>query len=216
LFIHFHPAKPLFFFPFHHTVISIFIETIYTNPTVDAYNQLDKAFFTKLGIFSNTEKYKLTDFIGATILKVIPNDAFYTMTEDGLFVPASVSQYDALYSNGEGIELTITGILRIKEDSVSIIDYLSPGLVYTTTLTDYIVTNAQQSGIAIAQLNSDTNVILNTPFTEDDTKNDALLRLGAVTTPTGINIYPRNFADKNARLCTLSIRKARHDSEQQY
>ena len=33
LFIHFHPAKPLFFFTIHLSVISIFIETIYTNST---------------------------------------------------------------------------------------------------------------------------------------------------------------------------------------
>jgi hypothetical protein len=33
LFIRFHPAKPLFFFTIHLSLISIFIETIYTNPT---------------------------------------------------------------------------------------------------------------------------------------------------------------------------------------
>jgi DNA polymerase-3 subunit epsilon len=36
LFIHFHPGKPLFFFPFHHTVISIFFETMSVNPTHNA------------------------------------------------------------------------------------------------------------------------------------------------------------------------------------
>ena len=91
------------------------------------------------------ESYELTYFIGKTILKVIPNDAYYTQNENGLFVPASVSEYGELYENGDGVELIITGILRIKENSSSLTGYLSTGLVYTTALTDYIVDNAGHS-----------------------------------------------------------------------
>lgn len=165
---------------------------------VDEYNRIDKDFFEKLGLFSEASSYKLTDFIGKTILKVISNDAYYTKTESGLFAPTAVSEYDELYDNGEGIELTITGILRIKENSSSLTGYLSTGFVYTTALTDYLVDNAQKSEIAIAQMNSDTDVILNVPFADDSEKSQRLLQLGADTTPTGISIYPKDYAGKDA------------------
>ena len=164
---------------------------------VDEYNRIDKSFFEKLGISSETADHKLTDFIGKTILKVIPNDAYYIKIEDDLFVPASVSEYSELYSNGDGIELTITGILRIKETSTSLVGYLSTGLIYTTALTDYVVDNAQRSEIAIAQQNADIDVLLNTPFKSDTNKTQKLLQLGADTTPTGISIYPKDYAGKD-------------------
>ncbi|GHU40217.1 sulfate ABC transporter ATP-binding protein [Clostridia bacterium] len=165
---------------------------------VDEYNRLDKTFFEKLGMTSETDSYKLTDFIDKTVLKVIPNDVYYTQTADGLFAPAMVSEYNGLYDNGDGVELTITGILRIKENSASMVSYLSPGLIYTTALTDYIVTNAQKSEIAVAQQKSDKDVILNTPFANENDKTQKLLLLGANTTPTGINIYPKDYAGKDA------------------
>jgi ABC-type antimicrobial peptide transport system, ATPase component len=165
---------------------------------VDEFNRIDKAFFDKLGITSETDSYKLTDFIGKTMLKVIPNDAYYSESENGLFAPAPVSEYGAMYNDGDGIELTITGILRVKENSASLTNYLSTGIVYTAALTDYIVDNAQNSEIAIAQQNSDTDVILNTPFENEDGKKQKLLQLGADITPTGISIYPKDYAGKDA------------------
>jgi putative ABC transport system permease protein len=172
---------------------------------VDEQNQIDTAFFEKLGMFSETDNYILDDFIGLTILKVIPNDDYYTQTENGLFIPAPVSEYSALYDNGDGVELTITGILRIKENSSSLTGYLSSGLVYTTALTDFIVGNAQNSEIAAAQINSDTDVIINTPFANESDKRQRLLQLGADTTPTGISIYPKDYAGKDAITAYLDV-----------
>ena len=165
---------------------------------VDEYNRIEKAFFEKLGMFSETDGYRLTDFIGKTILKVIPNDAYYTRTEDGLFEPSPVSGYAGLYDGGDGVELTITGVLRAKENTASLTEYLSTGLVYTTALTDHVVEDARNSEIAAAQFASDTDVILNTPFADNNEKNKRLLKLGADTTPTGISIYPTDYAGKDA------------------
>ena len=164
---------------------------------VDEFNRIDKTFFDKLGITAETDSYRLTDFIGKTILKLIPNDSYYSKSDDGLFAPVSVSEYDTLYHDGDGMELTITGILRVKENSASLMNYLSTGIVYTTALTDYIVDNAQQSEIAIAQQNANIDVILNTPFENDDGKTQKLLQLGADTTPTSISIYPKDYAGKD-------------------
>ena len=161
---------------------------------VDEYNRMDKAFFEKLGITENTEKYKMADFINKTMLKVVKNNEYYTKEGD-LFVPAAALLYQSLYDSEESLGLTVTGILRIKDGAAS--SYLSSGIVYTTALTDYIVDDAEKSDIAIAQKSSDKDVILNTPFADDDAKKQKLIKLGAVTMPTGINIYPKDFESKD-------------------
>lgn len=163
---------------------------------VDEYNRLDVEFLEKLGIFSGTEDFAVTDFVGQTILKVVPNDSFYTKGAEGIFTAATAAQYDDLYNNADGIELTIVGILRVKESVSSMGGYLSEGLIYTTALTDYIVDNAQNSEIAIAQAASDIDVIANTPFANDSAEEQRLLSLGAETKPTSISIYPTNFEGK--------------------
>jgi len=162
---------------------------------VDEYNRVDENLFKKLGILEEAEKYQLTDFIDKTMLKVIPNNDYYTQDESGLFVPASTADYETLFNSDTGIKLTITAILRVKEDAPS--GYLEPGIVYTTALTDYIVDDANKSDIAAAQLTSDTDVILNTPFASDDAKDKTLISLGTSTAPTGINIYPKDFDSKD-------------------
>lgn len=160
---------------------------------VDKYNRIDKAFFEKLGITEDTENYKLTDFIGKTILKVIPNDDYYTRNGD-LFTAAAPTDYEKLYDSDTGTKLTITGILRSKEDVSS--SYLSPGIAYTTALTADVVEDAQKSEIASAQKDSDKDVMLGTPL-DNKAKDNALIMLGADSTPTGINIYPKDYESKD-------------------
>ncbi|OBR68497.1 ABC transporter [Paenibacillus oryzae] len=164
---------------------------------VDEYNRLDKAFYEKLGIFSDHAEWKLSDFIGKTMMKAVPNNSFYTETENGLFIPSAADSYEVLFGSDEGIELTITGILRIKEDGATTSGYLSEGLAYTPALTEYVVEQAQQSDIARAQMDSDRDVILNAPFANDEAKELRLKSLGADTTPSSINIFPKDFAAKD-------------------
>ena len=94
------------------------------------------------------------------------------------------------------MNLVITGVLRLKDGAAS--SYLSPGIVYTNALTDYIVADAQKSDVATAQTDADHDVVLNVPFTNDLAKEQKLISLGAITTPTGINIYPKDFASKDS------------------
>lgn len=162
---------------------------------VDEYNRLDSHFLEKLGMNSNTKEYKLSDFIGKKILKVIPNNNFYTKNADGLYSAIPAANYENLYDSNVGLDLTITGILRVKDGAPS--NFLSEGIVYPTALTDYIVDNASKSDVAIAQKASDKDIILNTPFANDDAKKARLQSLGANTTPTAINIYPKDFASKD-------------------
>ncbi len=163
---------------------------------VDEYNRIDESFFQNLGIFTQQEEYSSIDFIGQTILKVIPNNDFYSINGSSIFIPASTTEYEALYDSDSGFNLTITGILRLKDGAAS--SYLSPGIVYTTALTEYIVNNAQESDIAIAQLESDFDVVLNIPFANDQAKDFKMIQLGATTTPIGINIYPKDFNSKDS------------------
>lgn len=163
---------------------------------VDEYNRIDEELFKKLGIFTHSEKYKIEDFIGKTMLKVIPNDDYYKKLDNGNFVPANTSDYPKLYDDDNGMYLKITGVLRLKNGAAS--SYLNPGIVYTTQLTDYIVDNAKNSEIAKAQASADHDVILNTPFSDNQVKEQRMIGLGAVTTPTGINIYPKDFASKDS------------------
>lgn len=164
---------------------------------VNEYNGVDEAFFEKLGMLTGSTPYKLSDFIGKTILKYIPNDSYYKENDNGLFVPAAPESWDELYEQGEGMALTITGVLRPKAESTSTFSYLSKGLVYTTALTDHIVEHAKDSKIAAAQKASERDVILNTPFANDEAKQKRLRSLGADTTPVSISIYPKDFNGKD-------------------
>lgn len=160
---------------------------------VDSYNRIDKAFFEKIGMTEGDEAYQLTDFIGQTILRVIPNDEYYTRNGD-LFTPVGPADYEELFANDVGTELTITGILRPQEDTTS--SYLSPGLAYTRNLTAALLEDAAGSEIAVAQTESDRHVLLGTPL-DEEAKENVLLMLGADTTPTGIRIYPRDYESKD-------------------
>jgi len=164
---------------------------------VDKYNRIDKAFFEKLGITGDTEKYTLNDFIGKTILNVIPNDEYYSKSKYGsLYTAALPSDFDNLYQSNTGMKLTIVGVLRPKADSES--SYLSPGIAYTTALTAAVVEDAKDSKIATAQNDSNRNVLFGTTFENAKAKEAMLQMLGADTTPTGINIYPKDYTSKDA------------------
>ncbi len=162
---------------------------------VDEYNRIDEEFFQKIGMFIESDKQEFTDFIGQTFMKVIPNDAYYTEQENGTFVAATTAEYEDLFVNADGVELKVTGILRIKDGATS--EYLSTGIAYTTALTEYLVTNAENSAIAQAQSDSDKDVLLNIPFRNDQMRDQQLASLGATTTPTGISIYPTDFTQKD-------------------
>ncbi|HEX3077640.1 MAG TPA: ABC transporter ATP-binding protein, partial [Lachnospiraceae bacterium] len=178
---------------------------------VDEYNRIDNTFFEKLGITSG-EDYKLTDFIGKELLTVVPNNDFYNQTDE-LFAAASTSDYDKLYDSENSIKLTVTGILRLKEDAGT--SYFSEGFVYTTALTQYMVENAKNSTISKAQVESDKNVFTGISFADDKVKEQQLIYLGADTTPTSINIYPKDFESKDKIIEYLDAYNTGKSEEQQ-
>jgi putative ABC transport system permease protein len=159
---------------------------------VDEYNRVDTALLTALGLAD--QSYLADDLVGRTILRILDNDDFYT-SQEGLFSPATPAEFAQLWDSPTATELTIVAVLRPKPEAST---YFSPGLIYTPALTDQVVASAEGSAVAQAQLGSDTNVLTGASFADDQAKADQLIRLGADTTPTGVSIYPVDFAAKDA------------------
>lgn len=160
---------------------------------VDEFNRLDRSFFEKLGI-SSTEDFKLTDFIGKQLISIIPNNLYYEKKGD-LYVPQTVDLYEELYEDSAALPLTITGILRLKEEASA--GNLNDGFLYRSDLTEYVVNDAKNSAIAIDQLEADRNLITGISFADEDAKKQQLLVVGADTTPVAISIYPKDFDSKD-------------------
>lgn len=160
---------------------------------VDEFNRLDRGFFEKVGI-SSTEDFKLTDFIGKQIISIIPNNLYYEQKGD-LYVPLTIDQYEEAFNDSSALPLTITGILRLKEESSA--GNLSSGLLYTSALTEYVLDDAKNSDLAIAQEEADRNLITGISFVDEDAKKQQLLVVGADSTPVAISIYPKDFDSKD-------------------
>ncbi len=114
-----------------------------------------------------------------------------------IYSPSSApANYEKLYDSDTGTKLTITGILRPKKDGSS--SSLTPGIAYTTNLTAAVVEDAQKSEIATAQKNSDKECSdFYLLFKTILRRRTRLRMLGADITPTGINIYPKDYASKD-------------------
>jgi putative ABC transport system permease protein len=182
---------------------------------LDEYNRLDQSFFESLGITDSAKSYKLTDFIGKTMLKVIPNNDFYSKQGE-LFIPATANEFEQLYQESKGTSLTVVGILRPRKDSNNnSYRYLSSGIAYTAALTDIIVNDAKNSEIAKAQEIADKSVLIGTPFANEKMKKEALLSLGAYTTPISISIYPKDYAHKDKIMDYLDQYNKNKESKQQ-
>ena len=127
-------------------------------------------------------------------MKVIPNNEYYN-GENDLYITASPGEFEKLYTSSLGEDLTIVGVLRLKEEASS--SYLSPGIAHTTALTKAVIDQEKNSEIALAQKVSDKNVLTGTPFKDEQAKDAVLVMLGAETIPTGINIYPKDYNSKD-------------------
>ncbi len=167
---------------------------------VDEYNQMDVDFFNKLGIHNGINDYTLTEFIGKSIAKVLPNDVFYT-EKDGLYLAAEPEDYDRLLENPEGIYLTVVGVLRPKPSAAG--NYFNEGVVCTPALTQWVLDQATTSQIAAAQAAADHDIHTGLPFEDAETKAKQMRRLGVDPIPTAIDIYTVDFAANDAVMAYL-------------
>ena len=158
---------------------------------VDSQNRLDLDLLNALGIAID-ETYDFNDFIGKSF-KVVQNNDFYQQIES-IYVPSN--DYESMYLSNNSITLSITGILRVKEDASS--ELLDEGIGYLTTLTDELLRLAKSSDVVVDQIqNPDINVLSGQPFNEQVTYQQVMRTIGGDDSPTGVQIYPKSFEDKD-------------------
>ena len=167
---------------------------------VDSYNQVNINVLAGLG-FADTQKQVAFEDIVGVKLRMVSNDEIYVRDEDGLFEEKTSSDaLGELYNAPESdtnFELEVVGVLRPKKDTQ--LAFLSSGINYTSELTQYMLGVNSQSEIALAQTEStEKNVITGEAFNKTDTYRKAMQKLGADSTPTGMNIYPKDFEGKEA------------------
>ncbi len=139
---------------------------------VDEYNRVDRTVLQKLGLISandaSTTSFDFSDVIGKKV-KIFKNDDFYTenvalqeeVTDYSTATPTTKTmkffekpagaELRTIYEDPEkGTELTITGILRIKEEAP--LDLMKTGLAYTSALTqEVLAANAESEIVAAAE-----------------------------------------------------------------
>ena len=158
---------------------------------VDTANQLDVSTLETLGVELENE-YVFEDFIGTTY-KVVINDTYYS--DNGVRYESG-TDYESMYLDESSIDLTIVGVLRVKEDATS--DIVSSGIGYTHYLTEVLLEDALNSEIVMAQIASpDINVLSGFGFNDQITYEGIMQQLGGDDTPTGIQIYPSTYESKD-------------------
>ena len=131
------------------------------------------------------------DDIVGTKITLASNDAFYTELPTGNFIPNQ--DLNEVFDNSNNKELTISGILRIKQNST--MNLLSTGIAYSDALAQEVIKENQDSAIVQAQKDSDTNVMTNEPV-DESAKDSLIAYLGGSDLPNSIMIYPNDFSAK--------------------
>jgi putative ABC transport system permease protein len=161
---------------------------------VDNKNNIDADVLRAFG-FDVKENYTIEDLIGKTF-KVVGNDDYYSYDSEGN-VYVENRDYKAMYEKDSPntFEVTIVGIMRLKENSAS--DFLSTGILYSYLLTDKLIENANGSAVVTAQrANKEINVLSGKPFNEQITYDAVMRKLGGDANPTAVAIYPKTFETK--------------------
>ncbi|MBA5729698.1 ABC transporter ATP-binding protein/permease [Aerococcaceae bacterium INB8] len=137
------------------------------------------------------------DIVG-TKIALVYNNAYYEELLTGNYVPNQ--DLEEVYNNDSNEIITVSGVLRIKEDSP--MDLLAPGIAYSDLLAQKVVNENQKSDVVQAQEDSDVNVMTNEPI-EGESKDQVMTFLGANEIPNTIMIYPNNFEAKDEVLAYL-------------
>ena len=172
---------------------------------VDSYNQANVSVLLGLGFRSSQKEVRFDDIVG-TKLRVVANDDLYVEGENGLFAEktdsAALKELYIAPESETNLEIEVIGVLRPKEGTQ--LALLSTGINYTSELTQYLLDVNSKSRIVEAQsANTSTDVTTGMPFTEKDTYRKAMQKIGGDSTPTGMNIYPKDFSGKEKIIAYL-------------
>ena len=161
---------------------------------VDEFNRFDSRVSIELGL--GDEPIPLEDLIG-TELRLVPNSIFYEKNEENGFYRRT-SDLDAAYDAAWPI--TIVGVVQLLE----VPDFPDNSvLLYSSELPFRVIEEAQGSQLVADQLVSDVFLLgdPNSPLSVLDsprgtTRLNALRAVGAVATPSRIDIFPSSFDNK--------------------
>lgn len=172
---------------------------------VDSYNQANVSVLLGLGFRSSQKEVSFDNIVG-TKLRVVANDDLYVEGENGLFAEktdsAALKELYLAPESETNLELEVVGVLRPKEGTQLALLYT--GINYTSELTQYLLGVNSKSRIVEAQsANTSTDVTTGMPFTEKDTYRKAMQKIGGDSTPTGMNIYPKDFSGKEKIIAYL-------------
>ena len=162
---------------------------------VDANNYINVNTLNVLGI-NKEANITFEDIVGQELMLVF-NDDYYI--EAGPIYSIN-PDLESVYLSDQSIELTIVGILRIKEDQQ--IASLERGLYYAQDLAVQVIETNQESAIVLAQQARDVFVLSGQPFVSEEslqnnfTKETAIAMLGGQDTPSQLSIYPTSFEAK--------------------
>ncbi|MEJ8307136.1 ABC transporter ATP-binding protein/permease [Saccharibacillus sacchari] len=210
---------------------------------VDEYNRIDTAALEALGFDYDAESVDFSEIVGQTF-KLIPNNLFYPSKGSGLFERPGASDLNGIYNDPQSITLTVSGIIREKQDSP--MSTMDAGIAYSDELTEQFIAQAQSSDVVQAQKSSPTlNVVSGQAFSRTSlfssfggmnfgppgmggsstssaidpadatTQQQALSALGASAQPASISLYPKDFNAKEDLTAYLDDWNAGKETEDQ-
>lgn len=194
---------------------------------VDKYNRLSTQALKALNIgFEEGQESVSFDSLLNKEFRLLLNDVYY-QNNDGIF-----SVTDDLNSAYErGIPLKIVSILRVKESSDT--SFLNQGLIYTSALTSFVLEENGKSQIVIEQSKEENKTIdvttgrtftlkvgeFEKPITDEEELEEALQtqlrKLGAISVPSSVSIYPADFDSKNQIIAYLDAWNEGKSEEEQ-
>lgn len=167
---------------------------------VDKYNQITDITLLSLGVLppkSSVDTLTFDDLLSLEY-KLILNDDLYSYDSVN---DRFVSQVDTITADvyNKGLTLKVVGIVRVNE--LTNTGSITGAIGYTKELTDYILEEAGKSEIVLWQkANPSKDPLTGQAYPADQNVEEqyynTMSRLGGITTPKAINIYPVDFKAK--------------------
>ncbi len=155
---------------------------------VDEHNEIDDFTLYALGLLTKEQideatsaalkgeeievphrKWAYKDILAMEFRTVLPSACFSLDPSTGLYTDLRETDAGLRYLYENGIPLKVSGIIRVKEDSLS--EMLTGSICYTSALTDYIIRQSEGAAAISAQEKApDTDIFTGLPFKENTGK----------------------------------------------
>lgn len=170
---------------------------------VDKYNQITDITLLSLGVLTSKSSVDTLTFDDLLSLeyKLILNDDLYSYDSVNDRFVSQVDRNDTITTDvfNKGLTLKVVGIVRVNE--LTNTGSITGAIGYTKELTDYILEEAGKSEIVLWQkANPSKDPLTGQAYPADlnveEQYYNTMSRLGGITTPKAINIYPVDFKAK--------------------